>query len=92
MKNIQTTDRFYNNKEMNKYIKKILSNTTEINTTQRNIRTYFDDKGNEFFTVFCNEDMFTDYGEIHTPKGTIVVNDKECVEIAEEIEERKREL
>ena len=77
---------------INENIVNILSDTTEIITTQRNIRAYLDDKGNEFFTVFCNEDMFADYGEIYTPQGTIVVDDKECVKIAEYIEEREREL
>jgi hypothetical protein len=86
------TNKFYDNEIMEKFITETLSNITEISSTQRNIRTYLDDKGNEFFTVFCNEDMFADYGELHTPQGTIVVNDKECVEIAEMIEEREREL
>jgi hypothetical protein len=77
---------------MNKEIAEILSNTTDIVKTQRNIRTFLDDNGNEFFTVFCNEDMFADYGEIYTKDKTITVNADQCVEIAEAIEERMREL
>ena len=74
---------------MNKYIEDILSDTTEINST---IRSYLDDKGNEFFTIFYNEDMFIDYGEVY-PKGkTVVISGEEVLEVLEAIKTREEEL
>jgi len=77
---------------MNKYIEDILSDTTEINSTQRTIRSYLDDKGNEFFTIFYNEDMFIDYGETYPEGKTVVISGEEVLKILEEIKTREEEL
>lgn len=80
------------NKKVQKYITGILSNTTEINEVERTVRTFSDDKGNEFCTIFYNEDMLMDYMEIYTDTETITVADEDIQEVLDNILERQKEL
>ena len=77
---------------MKKYITDILSNTIEINKTQRTIQTYLDDKGNEFLTIFYDENMFIDYGQISIDETTITIDFEKVEKIVKQIQEREEEL
>lgn len=73
-------------------LQNILSNTTEINETQKTIRTFVDDEGNRFCTVFYNEDMLADYIEIYTDTDTETITGEDMQEVLNYILERQREL
>lgn len=79
---------------MNKELIDILSNTTDIHEVQRTIRTFTDDQGRPFLTIFYDEDMFTTGMEIY-PKdmeGVYQVKEEDMQEVLGLVLQRQQEL
>ncbi len=79
---------------MNKELIDILSNTTDIHEVQRTIRTFTDDQGRPFLTIFYDEDMLTTGMEIY-PKsmdGVYQVKEEDMQEVLDLVIQRQKEL